>query len=149
MKLEDAIKQNSFRSEFEKAYINVQFTANVMHADFSRDLKKYGISPQQFNILRILRGQFPKAAPLKLITERMIDKMSNTSRLVEKLRAKGLVDRHINSVNRREVAILITPKGLELISEASKMVDDMMTKKKVLTEEESRELNRLLEKILA
>ena len=147
MKLEDEIKQSTFRSEFEKAFINVQFTANAMHADFARDLKKFGISPQQFNILRILRGQFPKAAPLKLITDRMIDRMSNTSRLVEKLRAKGLIDRHINTVNRREVAILITPKGLELISAASKMVDERMAEKKVLTEDESRELNRLLEKI--
>lgn len=148
MRLEEEIKQKQFANEHEKLMVNLLFTSNQFNASFNRTLKPYGISSQQFNILRILRGQFPKAAPLKLITERMIDKMSNTSRLVEKLRQKGLVERHINPSNRREVAIIITSKGLELINEASEAsTAEQQAYHDRLTEDEARTLNGLLDKL--
>lgn len=148
MRLEEEIKQKQFANEHEKLMVNLLFTSNQFNASFNRTLKPYGISSQQFNILRILRGQFPKAAPLKLITERMIDKMSNTSRLVEKLRQKGLVERHINPKNRREVAIIITSKGLELIKEASEAsTAEQQAYHDRLTEDEARTLNGLLDKL--
>jgi DNA-binding MarR family transcriptional regulator len=146
-RLEEEIIQKSFKDEFEKAYVNIQFTANQLNARFARNLRKFDISPEQFNILRILRGQFPKPAPLKLITERMIDKMSNTSRLVEKLRAKGMVERHINPNNRREVSIIITAKGLKVIEDASAQTDADRRATNNLTEAEAAQLNQLLDKM--
>ncbi len=147
MRLEDEIKQKGFKDEIEKAHVNLYFTSNCLNASFARRIKEFDISPQQFNILRILRGQFPKAAPLKLITERMIDKMSNTSRLVEKLRLKGMVERHINPNNRREVAIIITAKGLEVIEKASIAADEGRSAINNLTQEEAHQLNALLDKM--
>ena len=147
MNLEEAIKQEKFKSEHEKADINLIFTSNWMNARISRLIKPYDISQQQFNILRILRGQKGKPAPLKLITERMLDKMSNTSRLVDKMLAKGLLEREICPDNRRQVNILLTKKGLELCNDVSKMVDKERKSSAKITEEEARELNRILDKL--
>ena len=146
MKIEDAIRQSKFKDEFEKADINIMYTANWMNSQFHQRLKPYGISQQQFNILRILRGQKGKPAPLKLITERMMDKMSNTSRLVDKMFKKELLDRRICADNRRQVEIILTDKGLEVCNEISEMVEKARRQEVNLTESEAKELNRLLDK---
>ena len=85
MRIEDEIKQKSFKSKKEKALVNLVFTYNWIKEKRSKTYKEFGLSSQQFNILRILRGQHPNAASVKLLTERMLDKMSNASRLVDKL----------------------------------------------------------------
>jgi DNA-binding MarR family transcriptional regulator len=84
------------------------FTSGWLQNIYARFFKNYGLSQQQFNVLRILRGQHPKPVMLCQITERMIDKMSNATRLVEKLRQKGLVTRELNDKSRRKVDIKIT-----------------------------------------
>jgi len=147
MKIEEAIKQSAFKNEFEKADVNILYTANWMNSRFHHLLKPYDISLQQFNILRILRGQKGNPAPLKLITERMLDKMSNTSRLVEKMLIKQLLERNICPDNRRQVEIILTQKGLETCNEISAMMDKSRIETRSLTEKEATELNRLLDKV--
>lgn len=147
MKIEEAIKQPTFKSEFEKVDVNILYTSNWMHGRFHHLLKPHEISLQQFNILRILRGQKGKPAPLKLITERMLDKMSNTSRLVDKMLAKNLLERNICPDNRRQVEIRLTKKGLEVCNEISIIMETSRTETQPLTKEEAIELNRLLDKV--
>ncbi|MEL7220846.1 MAG: MarR family transcriptional regulator [Bacteroidota bacterium] len=111
-------------------------------------LKPYGLTWQQFNVLRILRGRHPEPATVKLLMERMIDKMSNASRLVDKLLAKGLVERVTSTSDRRRVDVSITEEGLELLGKASaKMEKGLGFYENPLTEAEAVELNRLLDKL--
>lgn len=147
MKLEDEILQKHFRNEYHKAAVNVIFSYNWL-VDYQVKLfKPYGITMQQYNILRILRGQQPNPATIKLIKERMLDKMSDASRIVEKLRLKGLVDRNICSNDRRNVDVCITEKGLRLLSQLDKYDDEIDAKLSTLKKEEITQLNDLLDKL--
>ena len=105
MGLEQEIRQEKFGNEYEKAIVNVLFTSSWLYNLNSTRLKPYGITPEQFNVLRILRGSAPKPLMLADITGRMIDKSSNATRLVEKLRQKGFLKREICDNNRRQVDI--------------------------------------------
>jgi len=148
VKLEEEIQQQKFKNEFQKAGINISFTASWLEKSSIEVLKPYNISIQQFNILRILRGMAGKPASIKLLTERMIDKMSNASRLVEKLKSKGLVERVECPRDRRQVDILITKKGLSLLEKSSEVLEDMLQAKLgSITEEEAKILNTLLDRI--
>ncbi|MEM9649616.1 MAG: MarR family transcriptional regulator, partial [Bacteroidota bacterium] len=107
----------------------------------------FDISEQQFNVLRILRGQRGNPANLSTINERMVTKMSNTTRLVDKLILKGLVDRRVCPDNRRKVEIMITHEGKKLLSQLDEVMQD--TEKKILksfTNKELEQLNSLLDK---
>ena len=117
MGIENDIKQNKFKSEYQKAGINLMFTVRGMEHKHFQLLKKFGITPPQFNILRILRGQYPKATTVNDLIDRMIDKASNASRIVEKLRAKGMVERNTSESDRRAVDVAITAKGLDLLKQ--------------------------------
>ncbi len=147
MRIEDEIKQQKFESETAKSAINILFTASWIGMYQLQVLKPYGISWQQFNILRILRGRKGEPASLKVISERMIDRSSNTSRLVEKLRTKKLIERRINEEDRRKVDIYLTEKGLNLVNTASERVSEHMKEDLGhLSQEESGKLNELLDK---
>lgn len=113
--IEVEIKQKKFPDIYVKTDVNLLYTCGWLQNEMTRFFKKFGISLQQYNVLRILRGQHPKAVMLTQITERMIDKMSNATRLVDKLKLKGLVTREVNDENRRQVNIHITEAGLELL----------------------------------
>lgn len=143
----ELIQQQNFRSEYIKADINLIYTTSFLAGQKNCILKNFGISMQQFNILRILKGLNGKPASVKLLTERMLDKMSNASRLVEKLKNKGLVERKGCPNDRRQVEIFITEKGLNLITEATIELEDELTNKQHLSEVEAKELNRLLDKM--
>ncbi|MFC5272093.1 MarR family winged helix-turn-helix transcriptional regulator [Adhaeribacter terreus] len=147
MKIEDEIQQKSFKSEGHKAQINILYTANFLSVKQTAVFKPFGITLPQFNVLRILRGQHPKPATVNLLMERMLDKTSNVSRIMDKLEAKGLATRKQCPNDRRSVDILITDAGLELL----KKMDVAMEKQQIglqnLTEQEAQELNRLLDKI--
>ncbi|NND35367.1 MAG: MarR family transcriptional regulator [Saprospiraceae bacterium] len=148
MILEEAIKQHKFKSLQHKTALNLYYTQAQLHSFSSGLLKPYGISVQQFNILRILRGQKGNVIGVSEISERMIDKMSNTSRLVEKLRQKNLVQRRECPEDRRKAEISITPEGLSLINEASGKVDQqLMDRLQILSEEELSTINILLDKL--
>jgi len=147
MKLEEELKQGKFKSEYQKAILNILFTGNWLDSDSSKRLKPFGISPQQYNVLRILKGQDGKAISVNNIMSRMIDKMSNASRLVEKLRTKELIERVTCEHDRRQVDVKITQKGLKLLSEADKTMGDLGMLKNKISKEEAQALNEILEKI--
>jgi len=146
MKIEDEIKQKQFKSEGHKAIVNLIFTYNWLIKNQVEVLKPYGITLQQFNILRILRGQYPKPSTIKLMKERMLDRMSDCSRIVEKLRAKKLVERHLCEKDRRNVDVLITKKGLNLLKKLDKIFDKPDENLISLNDRELKTLNKLLDK---
>lgn len=115
MKIEEAIKQAQFRDPQQRAHVNLIFTHNYLQAKMMRQFKEFDLTLPQFNILRILRGQHPNPASVSLLVERMLDKMSNASRIVDKLLEKGLVSRRECPRDRRLVDILITDQGLDLL----------------------------------
>ncbi len=147
MKLEDAIKQTSFKSEDERLIINLIYTSSCIASEQNRFFKQFGISPQQYNVLRILRGQYPNPASVSLIQERMLDKMSNASRLIEKLKLKILVKRSECSKDRRQVDVIITEEGLALLAEIDLENIEMHKACKALNTIEKESLNILLDKL--
>jgi DNA-binding MarR family transcriptional regulator len=147
MKIEEEIKQFEFKSEYHKMVINILFTSKWIEHHNYEVLKPFNISSQQFNILRILRGQHPNCASMTLLQERMLDKMSNASRLVEKLRLKNLIERKENNEDRRQVRVTITDKGLSLLNELDLVMSQNENVFEHLTMEEATILNRLLDKI--
>lgn len=147
MKLEEELKQGKFQSEHQKAMLNILFTSNWLESDSARILKPFGISSQQYNVLRILKGQGDNAISVNNIMSRMIDKMSNASRLVEKLRKKELIERVICEHDRRQVDVRITKQGLGLLKQADKEMDKFSDISSRITETEAKKLSNLLEKI--
>lgn len=148
MKLEDEIKQKNFGSEHHKMVLNVYFTNNWLQSSISHIFEDFDITPQQFNILRILRGQHPTPATINLLIERMINKMCDASRLVEKLRRKELVERVQSPEDRRAVNVMISKKGLELLKTIDPILDQKyLEMEKNLTIEEAKKINELLDKL--
>lgn len=147
MSLEKDIRQEKFTNEYEKVVVNVLYTSGWLYNTNATRLKPHGITPEQYNVLRILRGSHPKALMLADITSRMIDKNSNATRLVEKLRQKGLLKREICEGNRRQVDIFITDKGLSLLKQVDEERENWLTLMKGLSKTEAQELNRLLDKL--
>jgi len=147
MRLEDEILQKKFRNETHKLGVNLVYTFNWLDTFSQCHFKKYGVTPQQFNALRILRGQHPKPTTIKLLKERMLDKMSDASRIIEKLRIKGLVERHISANDRRHCDVYISAKGLKLLTDIDKeekVIDDFFSN---LNLSEQKHLNDLLDKL--
>ena len=131
----------------KKTLLNVMYTQNVISEKFNELLKPFDLSPEQFNVLRILRGQKGKPANMSMIQERMIAKTSNTTRLVDKLLLKDLVLREVCPINRRKMEITITEKGLELLLQLDPLVEaHERAFSKNLSVEELELLNELLEK---
>jgi MarR family transcriptional regulator, multiple gene regulator MgrA len=148
MKLEKEIQQvKPFRNEYHKAAVNLIFSGKWMIQFHSDIFKKYNLTIQQYNILRILKGIYPQATTVKLIRERMLDRMSDASRIVELLRKKGLVERNISSSDRRMSDVVITFKGSELLKEIEKENEFMDNRLSSLKEEEIVLLNNLLDKV--
>jgi len=147
MKLEDAIKQTAFKSEEERLVINLVYTSGWLSSEQNRFFKRFHISSQQYNVLRILRGQYPNPASVGLIQERMLDKMSNASRLIEKLKQKKLIKRSECSKDRRQVDVLVTQEGLLLLEEIDKLSDEMNGICDTLNLNEKKTLNKLLDKL--
>jgi DNA-binding MarR family transcriptional regulator len=147
MKLEDAIKQTAFKTEEERLVINLVYTSGWLSSEQNRFFKRFGISSQQYNVLRILRGQYPNPASVGLIQERMLDKMSNASRLIEKLKQKKLIKRSECSKDRRQVDVLVTQEGLSLLEEIDGLNDEMHSICNTLDVNEKKTLNNLLDKL--
>ncbi len=147
MKLEQEIKQPKFRNEFHKLAVNILYTNGWLMNLYSTLFSKYDITSNQFNILRILRGQYPNPATVNLLKERMLDKMSDASRLVERLRLKGFIKRELKPNDRRCVDVVITDKGLHLLKEIDKLNDKHDSFLKNLSESEAKKLNSLLDKL--
>ena len=147
MKLEKEIKQKKFRNEFHKLAVNILYTHGWLLNNQGGLLKNHGVTSAQYNILRILRGQYPNPATINLLKERMLDKMSDTSRLVERLKQKDLVEREICPADRRRVEVVITKKGLKLLEDIDKHDDEIDHAFKKLNLSEARTVNQLLDKM--
>lgn len=146
--IEDLIQQVKFKSEHHRAIVSLIYAGNLVNDYHNNYLKSYGITGQQFNVLRILRGQHPKPATINLIRERMLDKNSDVSRIVERMRKSGMIDRVTCQQDRRAVDIIITSKGLALLKEIDE--DQLQFEKpiKSLTSADIKQLNSLLDKVL-
>lgn len=145
MKIENEIK-GRFRNEYHKGLINLVYTEKQLSHQFLYFLKKHGITEPLYNILRVLRGT-RSVVSISYLKERMIDKSSDVSRIIDRLFEKGYVDRKENSLDRRQKEISITDKGLSLLSkmdDCEKKADSLL---KNLTIDEVKELNMLLDKI--
>jgi len=147
MTIEEIIKSGTALTLPKKTVLNILYTQNVINDKFNEVLKPFDISPEQFNVLRILRGQKGTPANMSLLQERMLAKTSNTTRLVDKLLLKELVTRKVCPGNRRKVEVLITSKGLDLLLELDPKVDEHeKLYSSNLTADELEILNHLLEK---
>lgn len=144
--INEEIKQKSFRNEYSKLLINILFTSSWLNSNQNQVFKKYDLTPQQFNALRILRGQSPNAASVNLLKDRMIDKMSNVSRIIDKLKDKDLVTRKNCKEDRRQVDIKITQKGLDLLAILDEKLIAWEKKLTTITEQEAATINSLLDK---
>ncbi|GAA4834483.1 MarR family winged helix-turn-helix transcriptional regulator [Algivirga pacifica] len=148
MKIGEEIKQGKFMSPQFKAIINTLFTANWWSSQVAALLKPYGLSEQQYNILRILRGSYPEHLSVQSVKERMLDKTPNTTRLVDKLLVKNLVERQRCENDRRVVYINITEEGLTFMEEMDEVMKTQQIHEKInLTEEEAHLLSDLLDKL--
>lgn len=147
MGLEQDLKQERFDNVYEKMVVNILFTGSWLSNLNASRLKPFGLTPEQYNVLRILRGSHPRPMMLADITSRMIDRNSNATRLVEKLKAKGLVNREICETNRRQVDISITDIGLTVLSKIDAGLDEWLQHLKAIPKSEVEELNNMLDKL--
>lgn len=147
MKIEEELKSTINYKKATRVVLNVMYTQNVLQESFNEIIKPYDISGEQYNVLRILRGQKGNPANMCLIQERMIAKTSNTTRLVDKLLLKDYVTRNVCSDNRRKIEVQITAKGRDLLTELDPKVQTHEENfSKNLSEAELENLNYLLEK---
>jgi DNA-binding MarR family transcriptional regulator len=147
MKIEELIQSSVTLSDTKRVILNLMVTQNVVAEKFYEVLKPFDLSGEQYNVLRILRGQKGKPANMCVIQERMVTKNSNTTRLIDKLLLKDLVTRNVCPNNRRKMEVLITDKGLALLEELEPLVlrhEQLFAQN--LSNEEIIQLNDLLEK---
>ena len=147
MGIEQDIQQSQFRNHFQKAAINLLYTSGWLRDRMKVLFDREDVTAQQFNILRILRGSFPIPLSTLQIRDRMLEKMSDTSRLVDRLVIKGLVEKITSATDRRLVDILITDKGKKLLSRIDAQEAEMDAILKNLTEKEAAQLSELLDKM--
>lgn len=147
-KIEEAIQQtHRFRNDYHKATVNLIYSGRWIINLHNELFGEFNLSLQQYNVLRILKGQYPRALTVKLIQLRMLDKASDASRIVEGLRKRGLVQRELNASDRRRVDVIISKKGIQLldtIENRSKEMDSFLSN---LDPQEIQTLNALLDKM--
>ena len=147
MKIEDAIKTKTFEDPAIRALVNIDNTSSWIYGIRNEILGPLDFSIQQYNILRILRGQYPKAVTVKFLIERMVDKNSNASRLVDKLYNKGLIDRNQCEKDRRQVDVKINEKGLAMIEILTEALMSQRERFNNLSSSEFEQLSELLDKL--
>jgi DNA-binding MarR family transcriptional regulator len=147
MSIEEALQTNKFRGERHKGVLNLLFTAYWMKMQISAVLKEYGITVEQFNVLRILRGSLPKNLCVKEIGSRMIEKSSNVPRILERLQRDGLVERVPSETDRRESVSVITAKAMDILQRLDQKVIEKEDAFMPITDEEAAFLNGILDKI--
>lgn len=145
MKLEQAIQTSRFSSEKHKAVLNLLYTAWIIKTTISQELKPFGLSHEQYNVMRILKGSAPTAMRVKDIACRVIEKNSNIPRIIDKLVTKKLVKRLASPGDNRETLIRLTPAGVSLLEASTRLVQPNTIRSLQLSEKESLYLNRLLD----
>ncbi len=147
MKLEEEIKQKSFKSPQQKLAVNILYTNNWLSKHYDGFFKGLDLTTQQYNVLRILRGQFPQPCTLKLVKERMLDHMSDASRILDKLVAKGYALRGQCNNDRRSVNLLISDQGLKLLKQLDFIDDATKEIFKNLSTKKIEQLNDMLDEL--
>lgn len=147
MSLEQDIQQKKFRNEYHKVFVNLLYTVGWLKDRTKSIFEREEITAQQFNILRILRGSHPKPLSTQAIRDRMLEKMSDTSRMVDRLIVKGLVKKVICPTDRRLVDVQITEKGRKLLERIDACDNEMDEIVRGLSEKEANQLNQLLDKM--
>ena len=147
MKLEQAIKSTKFKSEVQKAGLNILYTAWWLKTIMSKELKEYGLTHEQYNVLRILKGRFPDQMCVRDIACRMIEKSSNVPRIIDRLEVKKLVKRSTSAEDKRETVITITQAGINILDMTTVRIDNMYAKTVSMDEDSARSLNDLLEQL--
>lgn len=147
MKIEEVIKSTVSMDDAKKVILNIMYTQNVISDKFAEIMRPHDLSSEQYNVLRILRGQKGCPANMCIIQERMLAKNSNTTRLIDKLLLKDFVTREVCPENRRKIEVMITQKGLDVLTELDPFVlEHEKLFAKNLTQNELEQLNTLLEK---
>jgi len=147
VKLEQAIQSTKFKSEVQKAGLNILYTAWWLKTITSKELKEYGLTHEQYNVLRILKGKYPDQLCVRDIACRMIEKNSNVPRIIDRLEAKKLVKRSTSAADKRETVITITQAGINVLDQVSKLIEKMYEQNISMSEEDAATLNGLLEQI--
>ena len=147
MKIEKQIKQKQFKNKIEKTIANIAFTHSYFSSKINTVLKTHNISSPQFSVLRIIKGQHPRPVSIGDITSRMIDKMSNTSRLIKKLEEKGLVQRINSPFDGRQVDIFLTFRGCQILNKLNNLVEAAIAENKYISDEDLTKLNLLLDRL--
>ncbi len=145
--IEEILQTNKFRDERHKATLNLLYSAYWLKTHFSSVAKENGITVEQFNVLRILKGKHPEAMCVKDIASRMIEKSSNVPRIIDRLFAKELVERYTSKEDKRETLIAITDKGIEQLTQLNVAIEQINDTILGLSEEEATLLNSLLDKM--
>jgi DNA-binding MarR family transcriptional regulator len=139
-------KSPRYESTFHEAIVNVSYTNNWLNDKIKQSVGPYDVTTQQFNVLRILRRQYPKPSTINLIKARMLDKMCDASRIVDRLVQKDLIEKKINAVDKRAVDILINEKGQALLQKMDDEVNISAILNTNLNEDEAEQLTKLLHK---
>jgi DNA-binding MarR family transcriptional regulator len=147
MRIEDEIKQKKFKDAHQKAFLNLLFTSKFLEKKNNNVMKAYGVTMQQYNVLRILKGKHPTLRSAEEIKEVMIDKSPDLTRLIDRLIKKGFVTREVCKENRRKLDIGITKKGLAQIAKMEPTMATFHKDLKKITKKEAEELSRILDKM--
>lgn len=147
MGIHEEIQQKKFRSAQKEMFVNVMFTANWLDGEMRKLFKPFGITQQQYNVLRILRGSHPEPLSAMNIKCRMIDRSPDLTRLIDRLLEKGLVNRRTCPNNRRQVEIGIEAKGIKLIEQIDPALNAKMAAFGVIGDDEAKQVSHLLDKL--
>jgi DNA-binding MarR family transcriptional regulator len=147
VKLEQAIQSTRFKNEVHKAGLNILYTAWWLKTVMSRELKEFGLTHEQYNVLRILKGKHPELICVKDIACRMIEKNSNVPRIIDRLEIKKLVKRATSEADKRETVISLTQSGIAVLEASTQRINAIFDEVMVINEEEALSINQLLEKV--
>lgn len=147
MKLEEAIQSVKFKNQTHKAGLNILYTAWWLKTVMSRELKKFGLTHEQYNVLRILKGKSPDEMCVKDIAGRMIEKNSNVPRILDRLVLKKLVKRSTDPNDKRHTVMTLTAAGFTILELSTKRIDELMNELIEIDETSALQLNNLLEQI--
>jgi DNA-binding MarR family transcriptional regulator len=147
VKLEQAIQSTKFKNEVHKATLNVLYTAWWLKTLMSKELKEFGLTHEQYNVLRILKGKHPEQMCIKDIGCRMIEKNSNVPRIIDRLVLKKLVKRNDSEFDKRETVITLTQSGIAVLEATTSRVNALLENEVVMNEKDAQSLNGLLEKL--
>lgn len=147
MKLEQAIQSTKFKNEVHKAGLNILYTAWWLKTVMSRELKEFGLTHEQYNVLRILKGKHPELMCVKDIACRMIEKSSNVPRIIDRLEIKKLVKRATSESDKRETVISLTQSGIAVLEASTRQINNIFDEVMIINETDASSLNILLEKV--